>query len=508
MRKLFTNRVRAAGAASLLTLAAACGGDKLTALNANPNNPTDAPPGPLFTNAVNTTVGRFRGSNFDLTMYSLFAQHFAKVQYVDEDQYKLRTQTINAQFTGAYAVELEDLQKVASKGIAAKQPGTYGPALVMKTWTFGIMTDTWGDIPYSQALLGDSVGSSVTPQYDAQKDIYAGFFRELAKAATDLQGATNTLGGADPIYGGNAAKWQRFANSMRARYALREIKADPAGAAQQLQAALSAPGGVFTSNADNAQLAWPGDGVNDNPWSANFKSRDDHRLAKVLGDTLNAYRDPRLPIFAQPTKADPTKYAGLQNGLSTSAAGAFFNTTSRPGAIFYSGPTVYGTFGSAANAKTPSFLMTYAEVAFIKAEAAERGIAGLTAAQAKGFYEDGVRASMQQWGSLQPGAITEAAITAYLAQPGVAYQGGATGLRQIALQKWIALFTEGSEAWAEYRRTGVPALVPGPAAALAAVPRRVTYASGEQSVNKASLDAAIARQGADSYSTRVWWDKP
>lgn len=503
-------RVRRAGAAAGLVLAAgaaiaACSNDSLLGLNQNPNSPTDAPPGPLFTGAVNATVSRFRGSGFDFTGTSLFAQHFAKVQYVDEDQYKIRPASLDSYFQNPYSSELEDFRKVQVKGQQTKQSGTSGPATVMQTWAFGILTDTFGDIPYSQALQGDSLGTSVTPVYDPQQQIYQGFFTNLAAASTSLTGASNTLGTADPVYGGSPAKWQRFANSLRARFALREIKADPAGANTQLTAALAAPGGLMASNADNAQLVWPGDGINDNPYSANFKTRDDNRVSKILVDTLNAYADPRLPIYAQPTTANNTVYAGLQNGLTTGAAGAFFNTTSRPGAIFYSGSTSYGTFGTASNAKTPSYLMTYAEVAFIKAEAAERGIGGLTAGQAAGFYQDGIRASMAQWG-----VADATAISAYLAKPGIVYAGGTEGLRQIALQKWIALFTQGSEAWSEYRRTGVPALTPSPArlATVTGVPRRMPYSPNEQSVNTASRAAAVARQGADTYNTRVWWDKP
>lgn len=502
--------VRRAGAVASLALAvgtalSGCSNDALIGLNQNPNNPTDAPPGPLFTNAVNSTVSRFRGSGFDFTGTSLFAQHFAKVQYVDEDQYNIRSASLDAYFQTPYSSELEDLRKVQNKGLQSKQAGTSGPAIVMQAWSFGILTDTFGDIPYSQALRGDSLGSSVTPAYDPQQQIYQSFFTNLDGASKSLTSATNTLGTADPIYGGSPTQWQRFANSLRARFALREIKADPAGANTQLTAAFAAPGGVMASNDDNAQVIWPGDGISDNPYEANFKTRDDNRVSKTLVDTLNAYADPRLPIYAQPTAADPTKYAGLQNGLTTSQAGTFFKTTSRPGTIFYGGTTAYGTFGTASNAKTPSYLMTYAEVAFIQAEAAARGIGGLSASQARGFYEAGIRASMGQWG-----VTNSAAIDAYIAQPGIAYVAGAEGLRRIALQKWISLYTQGSEAWSEYRRTNVPALQRAPAAptSITGVPRRMPYSPNEQSINTASRAAAVARQGPDDFNTRVWWDKP
>ena len=504
MRKYSLPVARTALATALLAGAAACSHD-ITGLNTNPNSPTDVPPGPLFTNAAQSLVGRFLGSNWDFTGTSLFVQHMAKVQYVDEDQYNLRTTTTAGHFSAPYTGGLEDLQKVIAK--SGSQPNTAGPARVLKEWTFQIMTDAWGDIPYSQALKGDSVGASLTPAYDPQKDIYAGMIADLTTAATTMTATASAadpgLGAADPIYNGNPAKWRKFANSLRARMAMRLYNVDPATAATQLQAALSGPGGIMTSNADNAQLVWPGDGIFDNPWAANFATRDDNRLSKVFADTLNALSDKRITVYGQPTRADATKYAGAPNGLSTSVAGTYLNTASRPGAIFYPGATTYGTYGTSAGKKTPSYLMVYAELLLLEAEAAQRGIAGLGAGQAKGFYDAGIRASYEQWG------LSTADADAYLAKPGVAYQGGAAGLAQIGLQKWIALFSQGSEAWAEYRRTGYPAtLKPGPNALLNQIPRRIPYSVDEQSVNSDSRNAAVARQGPDNFLTRVYWDKP
>jgi hypothetical protein len=329
----------------------------------------------------------------------------------------------------------------------------------------------------------------------------------LLQTLTDASANMTTSGGgglgtADPIYGGDISKWLKFSNSLRARMALRMQKADAAKADAELRAAFAAPGGVMTSNDDNAALPWPGDGVFDNPWASTFSTRDDHRVSKTLLDTMNVLHDPRVPVYAQPTKADPTVYVGLQNGLDNVLVVPFFNTTSRIGEIFYPGATVYGTYGTSAGKQTPSLLMTFAEVSFIKAEAAERGMGGMT--DAAGNYAAGVRASILQWG------LTDADADAYLAQPGVAYVGGATGLRQIGLQKWLAFFSQGSEAWSEWRRTGNPATIKmGPKAYpdVLQVPRRIPYSSNEQSVNAASLSEAVARQGPDTYGTRMWWDK-
>jgi hypothetical protein len=299
------------------------------------------------------------------------------------------------------------------------------------------------------------------PAYDPQEDIYDSLIVRLTEAGATMNPASTDpgLGSADPIYGGDVAQWRKFANVLRARMAMRMQKVDQAKASTELTAAFAAPGGLFTSNADNAVLAWPGDGVFNNPWANNFSGRDDHRMSKTLIDTLLAFNDPRLPIYAQPTQANPAVYAGLQNGMDNTTVPPFFNTTSRPGAIFYPGATTYGTFGTSAGNAYPSNILTYAELCFIQAEAAERSIGGLAPGAAAGFYDAGVTASILQWGGSAGDATT------YLAQAGVAYVGGAAGLQQIHLQKWIALFSQGSEAWSNWRRTGHPSTIAaGPSA--------------------------------------------
>jgi hypothetical protein len=498
-----TKTLRVLSGIALATTMVGCDADEITKVNENPNNPTNAPAGAVFTNAVVNGIGRFLGWNYNGRGAALVIQHLAQTQYPDEDQYRrIDAQSTQGYFNTPYTSELADLQKVVDEGEANDRPAIYGPALAMQTLIFEYLTDTWGDIPYSEALRGDREEAVLLPKYDAQKDVYAGLIAAATKVATDLASpGTVTLGSADPIYAGSPAAWQRFANTLRARMALRLVNVDQAFAVAELQKALTGPGGVFTSNADNALMRWPGDGVFNNSWSDNFKTRDDHRMSRTLMNVMLANNDPRVPIYAQPTIADPTKYAGMPNGLSASEAATWFNTSSRPGAIFYPGATAYGNYGgNGASFAQP--ILTYAELQFIRAEAAERGFAGLSAGQAAGFYRDAITASLNQWGVTNAGTIA-----AFLAQPNVAYKGGVEGLKQIAVQKWIALYTDGGQAWAEWRRTCQPAgLAAGPAALVNYIPRRFLYSTTEVSANKENLDAAIARQGADNFATRVYWD--
>lgn len=485
-KKLLT----AALAGSLVMSLAACGED-ITSINKNPNAPTEVNPEFLFPQGVSSVVGIIGGTTFDMTMTSLWAQHYAKIQYVDEDWYDIRPGTIDAYWSALYAGGLQDLRQAADKATVLGNANKNAPALIMRSWALGVMTDLWGDIPFSQANNGDAADGTTTPKYDAQKDVYAGLLTEL-KAASDKIGSGSTYGNADPIYHGDMAKWKKFANSLRARDALRLSKRDPATARAQVSAALAA--GVFTSNGDGARLVWPGDGTNDAPIYSNQRppdgkgSRDDHRISKTMVDTLKSLSDPRLDVYAQCTPvsvaAGGCEYVGVPNGLTSPAAIALGLTkTSKIGKVFH-------------DPQGPTWLMRYSEVLFIQAEAAARGwISG----DAGSLYNAAITASMQEYG------ISAGAIATYLARPSVAY-ASSTGLTQIALQKWIALFGQGSEAWSEYRRTGVPNLKAGPAAIIPTVARRLTYPLSEQSFNKANLDAAIAAQGGNALTNRVWWD--
>src|SRR5512138_1759721 len=169
--------------------AVACNNDKLTELNRNPNSPEEVPATSIFTTAERNTVSRWLGNGYDLRGMEWVAQHLAEVQYPDEDAYKrllAAAATTPAWFDNPYVSELEDLRQVIKRGVDAKDPGVYAPALVLRTLGFSYLTNTFGDIPYFSALAGDSVGASLSPKYDAQKDIYADFFKTLASASTAL----------------------------------------------------------------------------------------------------------------------------------------------------------------------------------------------------------------------------------------------------------------------------------------------------------------------------------
>jgi hypothetical protein len=516
-----SRRLSLATGATLLMLTGACSSSEITKANENPNNPTDAPSEALFTNAARNAAGRWL-DGVNGVRYGFLPQHLAEVQYPESDQYiRLRASSTSLTlFNQPYNTELQDLELIVRRGNAATSPGLSGPAQILKLWEFGIITDVFGDVPYSQAFKADSL--VLSPKYDPQLDIYTDLFAKLTTASTSLGGATNVLGSGDPIYAGAPASWRKFANSLRARHALRLINVSAAVANTQLTAALSDAGGLILTNADNAKLPWPGDGIYDSPWATNFKTRDDHRISTRLLTLLRDYSDPRVAVYAQPaetvlpevpgrtlnycpggTGTSPC-YVGLANALTQAIASPLVPSTSRPGAVFYPGVTAYGTFGGSGGS-FPSYLMTAAEVEFIRAEAAERGIGGLTPGQAAGFYDAGITRSMEMWG------ISTANIATYLANPLVAYASAASTVdrqKRIAIQKWLALYIDPIQAWSEFRRTCQPAILkPGPNALIAEIPRRLYYSTNESAVNSASVAEAVARQGPDNFLTHIYWDK-
>jgi hypothetical protein len=490
---------------ALAFAATACDNSKLTDVNRNPNAPASVSPELLFPAGAVASVNVIR-NDLEITPSAFvhWPQYLAEYQYPEISFYQFRPTTADAWWNSFYSGPLEDYQQALRQTIKLDRPNQTAPILIMRAWTYSVMTGMWGDIPFSEANKGDE-GGTITPVYDTQKVIYDSLLKNLADASTMMDPSSPyTFEGHDPVYDGDLDKWAKFAVSLRARLGMNLSKVDPARAQQEVAAAFAAGG--MESNADNAEIVWPGDNVNDNPWYENQKegigTRDDARFSVTFIDTLNHLNDPRLQVFARPvqtascgpavgcTPVAAGGYRGMPNGLLAGDAGYWGTRSSRLG------PQIFA-------ADQPSYIMTYAEYQFILAEAAERGwLAGSAAT----FYENGVRASMAQWG------VTDgAAIDAYLAQPRVAYAGGAAGLAQIGVQKWIALFTQGFEAWSEWRRTGYPNLTPAENAKTSdgQIPRRVIYPQTEQSFNNTNLQAAITSQGgSDALNKRVWIDKP
>ncbi len=437
-------------------------------INTNPNAPENVPLTNVLLSSISQGVRRTHGASMNMTYAGLWAQHYAKIQYIDEDWYEYRPDAFTAHFDGLYAGPLADLQSIIDK--ADNPSNMLAAALTMKAYYFSIITDMWGEVPYSQAL---DVSISVTPVYDAQADIYAGLVRDL-KTAADMFGQGDNLGAGDLIYGGDTGKWKKFANSIRARL-LNRGKHKNATFATELQTLLSNPANLIASNSENAQITYPDATVNANPLYADKYNtgRNDHAVSETLVDIMSAINDPRLPVYAE--KNDAGIYKGQPNGTTEPSP---FTAVSQIGAAFRDDPSA------------PSVLMTYAEVKFIMAEANT----------SKQDYLDAIAASCAQHG------VT--ADAGFLAVSGAAYD--AAPLRALMTHKWLALFGDGCEAFTEFRRTGFPSEiveVPQSAYPGKGVPTRFAYPTSETGNNKVNLEAALVRQGVNDgiFSNPMWW---
>lgn len=453
-------------------------------INTNPNNSEVAQPNLLLTQIIRSNVTRSWDVAANMDGGLLIVQHWAKIQYTNEDRYAFRTQSYQALWDGFYAGGLQDANVVINQGKALNNASYQGVGLVMRSWQFSLLTDMFGDIPYSQALQADKF---VSPAYDSQQDVYKGLLADLKTAADLLATKQGSIQG-DILYNGDTEKWRRFANSLRLRLAMRIADADPA-TSRAVVAEILAADNVFRSNSDNARLVFlDATFPNDNPVYETYKTRDDHRVSETLVTRLKAVNDPRLAVYAD-RPADGGDYKGVPNGLLSADATALgLSKTSLPGIAFR-------------RETSPAVLMTYAEVLFFKAEAIQRGfITGVAATE----YNAAITASMNQHG------ITDGvAVTTYLAQPDVVYNP-ASYKTSIGNQKWIALFGQGLEAWSEWRRLDAPTLQVARrpvAAAAGKIPVRFIYPALEQSLNEANYSTAIARQGADLLTTKLWWDK-
>lgn len=452
--------------------------EEFAGLNVNPNSPTDAPSEFLIVSAMERGTAEAMGS-LSRGVIGYWVQHTSAIEYAWDDRYDVRPETFNGAWNGIYSGPLSDIEVITAKETVAGQPNRVAVAQILKAWLFQNITDIWGDAPFSEALRG---AENVLPIYDSQEDIYRGINQLLEDARNKIELPGPSFGNADVIYGGDMTKWHKFSASLQLRIGMRLSDADPALAQAMIAKALA--DGVFTSRSEEAHLKWLDNDNNANPWwSGTIESAGGVRISATIIDTLKSLNDPRLAIYARPN--EDGEYIGMQNGLDD-GHGIPFLKRSRIGEWFIR------------RRESPSVILSYAEVQFLRAEAVIHGWAG---GDPKALYEEGIAESMRYYG------VPENAIADYLAQPAVQYEP-ARGIDQINLQKWIALFGNSLEAFANHRRTGIPELLPGPDNVTGGrLPRRMPYPTDEQSLNNANLQAAVARQGGAQLWDKLWFDR-
>jgi len=472
---------------SLATVALlSTGCSKFGDTNVNPNATPVPSPAALLTQAQ-STLGGFTSN----THAGLYAQQFSETQYTEVSLYALPKLNMD----GIYAASLMDLQNIinintddATASNAAKfgsNSNQIAIARILKAYIFWTVTDRWGDIPYFEALQG---AANLSPKYDTQEEIYKDLVKELDESVDQLDPAGSKVVG-DIIYGsGDAAsqvtKWRKAANSLRMLIALRTSKVYPdpgQWAATEFAAAYNEPSGYIATNADNLSLNYPGNvAAFRNPWYNLYNGRTDFAESKLMTDLMASLGDPRQAAFG-------SSNVGFPYGLTRDAAVAFADANSTYARILAAGKR--GT-------NSPVTIIGASDVLLAIAEAAQRG---WITADVAAMYKAGIQANWAEWG-------VTGNIDTYLANPGVDL--ATDPLKKIQMQQYISFYPDGTQAWSNWRRTGVPTLTATPNALNSGViPRRFVYGVNEYQLNQANVEAAVSRlQGGDVETSRMWWD--
>jgi hypothetical protein len=537
-------------------LVASCS-DRLSEINENPNgiDPATANPNLMMPEVMNNAARGYLELGYgDVAGVAQHIQHdgwFSGINHYDWGP---------QDWSGWYNM-LRNNEFLYKRSTELNYKFHQGVALTMRSFIFGVITDLWGDAPYTAAVKGDQSNEFLKPGFDSQEVIYKGIIADL-KAASALfatKDATGYTAGYDIFYAGNPTSWQKFANTLLLRYYMRVSEKMPAEAKAGIEA-IYASGVYMKTPAEDAVMnyigatagnSWPGAVAFDQEQS-NFRRK---KPAQTLLNSLMTNSDPRLKVWfapvyvrwvADPTLATPVDQFIRKDGVimpgTSYLTDIVFNAEVKKGVKFtrHYNPKLYtGTLdtneyvGVPPGLRQPDYynnnptpgqtvqnqhvsqladayrgssggllkarLASSAETAFILAEAAQKGWAVGTAAT---HYNAGVKNSLETWG-------VGAQYDAYIAKPGVAYNNT---LERIMEQKWIASWTAATEAWFDYRRTGFPSFKAGQASAEPVLPVRFNYGDNEVNFNRTNADDAINKLETTKHSglrgKNSQWSKP
>jgi len=538
--------------AALLTMGGCT--KKFDALNTDPTkaNATQFDPNLLLSSEQEEYINATTGYSGALLMQSMWVQILASAAYPsyysNGDKY-VASGNLNSYDaslwnhcynSASYAFECQNLIKDKP---ALSNLG--GISLIVELMDFMTLTDTYGDIPYTQALQAKTGG--LLPVYDAQQSVYTSILAKLDSVLPTLD-ATKAIPTNDLFpYAKDAdaatyiAHWKKFGYSLMLRMAMRLTKVDAATAQKYAEKAYA--GGTFASTADDVYITFDHtDNYNNNNTSA-YQTAEDFSEVKWSASVislLKAVGDPRLAVIAEVPQAGkkpaaneslagdatPANQVGMPNGYDQ--LGAATDISNAPG---YPGPTdtasppnplsanyyAIGKYsrpaiGEYISLNTPAFIINYAETELLLAEAAVRGWS--VGASASAHYANGLTAALTSYGTLSAyGVINAGTIAAYVTTHPLITTSPDVELAQINTQYWLTTGTlfDFDEAWTNWRRSGYPVLTPVNYAGNFSggqIPRRQAYPSTEPQTNPTNYQSAVGKlSGGDHYSSRVWWDK-
>lgn len=504
---------------------ASCSSD-LESLNENIKDPLAVPGESLFTGAQKSLVDQVVDLNVNNNNTKLWAQYLQETTYTDESNYDQVTRTIpEKHWSVLYKDVLKDLDE-AKKVIEATtystseqevlKPNKLTIIEILNVYAYSILVETFGDVPYAEALDIDNL----LPKYDDGETVYKDLIGRLTAAISALDESNESFGSADRMYGGDVVQWKKFAASLKLRMGILLSDKDAAFAKSTVESAVAT--GVFTGNEDNASYTYLGSDPNTNPIYDNLvlSGRKDFVAAITIIDIMQprSYEyledsnedgtidedDDRTVVPGSVTRTDPRMKYYFDSNVDADASveqvvylgGEIGNTANYSSHSHVSAQIEEATF--------PGIILDYAEVEFLLAEARARlfEVGGTV----KDHYDAAITASILAWG----GTAGEA--TSYLAEPSVDYDlailasTATTPWKEvIGTQKWIALYNRGLEAWTSIRLLDYP-LMATPADAVSGFPNRYTYPIIEQSLNGANYGSGSTAIGGDAAETKLFWD--
>jgi hypothetical protein len=480
-------------------------------INKNPNNPESVPPEMLLPPIISGAASTMTSSGSRAGQY---AQHLAWTGGTNEGdgRYNLTGASWREEWNGATRL-LKDVNQLREIAIATRQPRYEAVALVCKAYILSLVTDAFGDIPYEEAGKGNVDGLEF-PRYQAQQEVYAAILDDLETANQVLKALpAGTVIDRDILFDGDPTAWRAFANSLKVRVLMRQSRKMDVKASVAAIFNNPAEYPVFDGEGKQAVLRYdnrvdfyrwfilnpPADG-------SGVDFADNGRVSDVMVNLLLRDEDPRLAIYAAPTRNSylahrtdpsvPLEYRGQPTGLSAAEQGELQAREGLDDGDF-------SVIGKRFRVENRAFLMTRAELLLLKTEAiiTGMGVNGDVAAT----YREAVIASFDRWPLLEEAPYISGAMKEdYFAQPGMAFDP-ARGAQQVAEQLWIDSFLNGFEGWSAWRRTGIPVLVPGPSV-LSPIPVRYVYSDNEQ--NNPSLIRWVQEMMGGhmpDHNVKVWF---
>lgn len=499
----------------------------VTEMNENPTVATEMEPSLQLANIpLAISSNRFEAWRANLIHASCITQHLASTTTAWSGCYYTKNEAYMTAYWGAHWDEMKDIEDVLNKTNPEENPertNMHAMTRILRVFALHRMTDLYGNVPYEEAGKGLSEGN-FNPAYQEQSEIYPAMISDLQEARGQLDPSVSTMPPErDLLFGGDIAKWQRFANSLILRLGMRMSEVNASAAQSAVEDALN--NGVMQSNDDLAYITHVaangdrngvGEVFNDFPAGGHA-----FRMSKTFIDILRGRTgtssdvDPRINIYAARyddsdnlVSDDPQDLEGLENGLQPEDIPDNTFTRAQPHRdymVSYSSPELW---------------MSYAEVKFLEAEAALRGWHpdGNGADAVEKHYQEGIRAAMKHLTIYGAPEISDGAIQSYIGSLTPVNSGSPEAtLERIIEQKWIALFLNGHEAWADFRRTGYPDEVrtnpvnaPASQTPTDEFPGRLIYPTNEGFLNPnfdpESPDRGVGSTSPNEMATRMWWD--